>query len=164
MSIQYHIYAGDSAGGPVDYTAPIATVSGTTYVDARARIVTDAGGVDVTGRPNPPTGLTARATAGGTAALAWTYNPLGQPSAPTGFHVYRGVGAVDYTTPVATVAYSPGLRSYRATISGLTHGTDYLIGVRAYNAAAEEPNAVTVGVTGDTTGPDAVDDLGATVV
>jgi hypothetical protein len=192
MSIRYHIYANSGIGDAVDYSTPIGDTATTTFsppaltvpgdytfavrpydtvsgledqnVDARVRIVTDAAGVDVTGRPNPPTGLTARATAGGTAALGWTYNPLGEPGTPTHFHVYRGIGAVDYTTPIATIDYSPALRSYRATISGLAHGTTYLIGVRAFNATSEEPNTVTVVVTGDTTGPDAVDDLGATVV
>ena len=40
-------------------------------------------------------------------------------------------------------------------------GVTYVIGVRAYNATAEEPNTMTVTVTADATGPEPVDSLTA---
>src|SRR5690349_11807576 len=118
MTIQYRIYSNNNAGGPVDYSAPVATVSGltwdtpalplssdTTYavraydtasgledanVDARVRIVIDASGADVSARPNPPSHLTAEPRAGGKVMVTWQYNPGGQGAAPTGFRVYVG--------------------------------------------------------------------------
>ena len=43
--------------------------------------------------------------------------------------------------------------TFVADLSGLANGTTYTIGVRAYNATAEEPNTTTVTCTADSTGP-----------
>lgn len=189
----YHIYGNDSRGGPVDYTAVLATVTGTSWdsptlpeeavatfavrafdpdtgleeenVDARLTITLDDLGNDLTGLPNAPIGLAARASAGGTAVVTWHYNPGGQGSAPTVFRVYLGTPTPDYSTPAATVSYaSAGGRGYSATLSGLSGGTVYQVAVRAANASGEEPNTATVSVTGATVGPLAVESLTAVVV
>lgn len=192
MSIVYHVYANNGAGGPVDYTTILATVSGLTYtttalsfpgdytfavraydnvalieetnVDARVRLVLDSSGNNVTGRPNAPTGLTALATAGGGASLAWQYNPGAQGGAPTGFHVYAGSPTPSYGSPVATVPYATGRAVFTAQLSGLTGGTTYQVVVRAYNAVAEEPNTNDVSFVAATAGPAAVDSLTGTAV
>lgn len=192
MATHYHVYASDGLGGPVDYSAAVATVSGLTWaspalaagsrwtfavrafdtvsgleesnLDARASVALDAARADVTGVPNPPTGLTARATAGGTARVTWAYNPGGQGGAPTGFRVYAGTPAVGYATPAATVAYSAGSPSFSATLAGLTDGAAYVVAVRSYNATAEEANTSTVTLTADATGPSQVPSLVATVI
>lgn len=115
--IEYRIYRNDGAGGPVDYSAPIATVSALGYradpippgsdvtfavrardaatgleernTDATARIATDAAGADRTHRPASPVGLTVRATAGGRAKVEW-FQPgaARKEEAPTEFRVY----------------------------------------------------------------------------
>mgnify|MGYP003532320853 FL=1 len=196
MATHYHVYANDHAGGPVDYGSVVATVTvGTTYaaaalststdttfavrafdsvsgheeknVDCRVRIVIDAAGVDVTGRPNAPYGLRARATAGGGATAEWAYNSASQGGAPTGFKVWLTLGDTPnyVASPAATVAYSTGTPYFRATLTGLTDATEYVVAVRAYNAAGNETNtSATSLVVGDSTGPDSVDDLTATAV
>jgi len=195
LSTRYHVYKNDGAGGPVDYSTVVASVtSGTAYVgsalalssdttfavraydsvsgleednvDCRVRIVVDGSGADVTGRPNAPTNLTARATAGGGAVVEWSYNPRSQGGVPTGFKVWLTSGPTpNYgVSPAATVAYSPGKIHFRAELSGLADGTSYVVAVRAYNSVGTETNTVvTANVTGDSTGPDAVDGLTATI-
>jgi hypothetical protein len=192
MSISYHVYSGDTSGGPVDYSAPVATVSTLTWdtpalaantvvtyavrafdtvsgleeqnVDARVTIRVDAAQADVTGLPNAPTGLTATPGAGATARVAWQYHPGGQGGAPTGFRVYAGTPTPDYGTIAATVPYSAGRSAYLATLPGLTNGSVYQVAARAYNAIGTESNAVVASFTADGTGPDPVDGLTATVV
>jgi len=101
VGTSYHVYAGDGAGGPVDYATPLATVAGTTWaspplampsdnkfavrafddvtgleesnVDAQVRIRVDAAGNDISGLPNAPLGLAARPTANGGARVTWAY-------------------------------------------------------------------------------------------
>ena len=70
-----------------------------------------------------------------------------------------------YGTPAATVSFQSAIAgTFVANISGLKNGVTYLVGVRAYNATAEEPNTTTVAVTADSVGPTAVLDLAATGV
>lgn len=194
MSTRYHVYANDGAGGPVDYSSVVASVtSGTTYVasalalssdttfavraydsvsgleednvDCRVRIVVDGSGADVTGRPNAPTNLTARATAGGGAVVEWSYNPRSQGGAPTSFKVWAtSGGSVNYAvSPATTATYRVGTLRFSATLSGLPDGTSYAIGVRAHNASGDETNTLATSVKGDSTGPSAVDGLTATI-
>ena len=193
MSLQYRVYRNDAAGGPVDLSSPVATVSGLTWTapaltppadvtylvraydtvsgleddngDARVRVVLDASGNDLTARPAPPSGLSVRATAGGTARVSWTH-ALARMPAPTGFKVYVGAGSVSYASPAGTVAYSPGNpgKTYGFTLTGLTGGTLYRVGVRAYNGAGEEPNTESVPVTALSSGPSAVVSLAVTAI
>jgi hypothetical protein len=192
MATNYRIYSGGMSGGPVDYSTPVATVSGLSWVtpalpanaivtyavrafdtvsgleepniDARVTIRVNASQADVTGLPNAPTGLTATPAAGATARVAWQYNPGGQGGAPTGFRVYRGTPAVDYGTVAATVPYSAGVAAYVATLSGLVDGSIYTVAVRAFNAVGTESNATVATFTADGTGPDPVNGLTATVI
>ena len=54
--------------------------------------------------------------------------------------------------------------TFVANLIGGVNGTTYTIGVRAYNATAEEPNTNTVNVTALSVGPTAVIDLTATAI
>ena len=194
MATQYHVYANDHAGGPIDYGTPVATVAGLIWtsgtlsagsdslyavrafdtvstleesnVDAVARLVLDASRVDITNRPGTPKDLTARPTAGGGCRVTWSYSPIAGGAAPTSFKVWNTVGtSVNYAAaPAATVPYSAGQVLYHADLAGLSDGTQYAIGVRAVNALADDGNTVQVLVTGDATGPAAVDGLAATLV
>lgn len=192
MAIEYRVYGNGGAGGPVDYSAPLAAVSALTWaspplaageswtfavraydttsaleesnVDARASLLLDAALADVTGRPNAPTGLTARAAAAGSIVATWSYNPGGQGGAPTGFRAYAGSPTVSYGAPIATIPYSDGTRSFSATVAGFAGGSTVAVAVRAYNAAGEEPNATTATAVADATGPLPVESLTATVV
>lgn len=194
MAVQYHVYANDHAGGPVDYTAAVATVAGLTWtsgalaagsdtlyavraydtvsgleesnVDAVVEIQLDASRIDVTRRPGSPANLTGRTTAAGGCRVEWTYSPLAGGAAPTQFRVYRTAGTVVNfaASPTTTVPYSAGQSSFHADLTGLTDGATYAIGVRAANAYAADTNTAQVLVIGDTTGPLAVDGLAAALV
>lgn len=101
--------------------------------------------------------------------VEWGYPISGtqaRATAPTGFHVYIGTGgAPSYGSPAATVLFTSGIiNSFGASLTGLTGGTTYQIGVRAYNAVAEEPNTAFVSVTADSAGPAPVDSLTGTAV
>lgn len=191
MATQYHVYGNDGAGGPVDYSTPIgttatlsfsppalATPSDNTFAvrafdtvstleelntDCRVRIVIDASGVDITTRPNAPSDLAAVPTAGGGARVSWSYNAAGQGGAPTSFKVWLTVGGVvNYgVAPSATATYSSGRWFYSVDLTGLVHGTDYAVGVRATNATGDELNTLSTSVRGDNTGPDPVENLAA---
>lgn len=185
MSLVYQIFANDGAGGQVDYTTVVATVSSlsqamsalalgsdTTFavrahntvtgftdknVDAQARIILDGSGNDVTNRPLAPPHLRAMSQAGGSVAIEWLWPFNTRSKTPTGFHVYLGTsGTVNYGTVKATVPYIAGRPAYRAVITGLTDGTAYVAGVRAYNAIGEEPNTSSVSFTADATPPASV--------
>jgi Concanavalin A-like lectin/glucanases superfamily len=192
--VWYHVYANTGAGDPINYVTPVATVNGLTWtssplsyagnwkfavrafyypngleeqnLDCEIELILDSGGNDITNRPVAPTGLRALAVAGGNIKIEWSYpNPPIPAQTPTGFHVYSGVGSLSYATPTQTVSYGSSImNTFTAILSGLTNGTTYMIGVRAFNATAEEPNTATVTCTSDATGPTAVQSLTAVAV
>jgi hypothetical protein len=116
--VSYHVYANTGIGDPINYSSPVATLSGTLTwtsaplaypgtwkfgvrafwpmsgleeqnVDAVAKIVLTSNGIDVTNQPLPPTGLRVLAMAGGALRVEWCYASNTTPSRlPTGFHVY----------------------------------------------------------------------------
>ena len=74
-------------------------------------------------------------------------------------------GTPNYAVPAATVLYSAGLfNTFQVNLVGLSDGTQYTIGTRAYNASGEEQNTAVVTVTADATGPAAVSSLTATAI
>jgi Fibronectin type III domain len=189
--LAYHVYANTGAGDPIDYATPIAAVSGTAWtsgtlaapgtwsfgvrafdgngeeqnLDCAVVIVLDGNGNDITNRPAPPVGLRAFATAGSSIRVEWFYPPTNGSKAPTGFDVYCTAGPISYSSTAATVAFNAGvLSTFVTNISGLTGGTTYSIGVRAYNASGAETNTVVISVVADATGPAAVDSLVATAI
>jgi hypothetical protein len=191
--MNYHVYS-NGGSGPIDYAAPIATVAGLSWasgplaapgdwkfgvrafdpatgleeqnLDCAVRIVLDTMGKDVTDRPLPPVGLRAFPLSGGAARVEWSYPPTRGAKAPAGFHVYIGTGGTPgYSAPIATVAYSSGLlNSFVANLSGLSGGTAYSAGVRAYNASGEEANTTAVSFTAATAGPSPVGSLTAAAI
>lgn len=189
MSLQYRVYVG--VNGPPDYSSPAVTTSSLTAsigpfggsstvvavvrafdavsgledtsTDARVVVLIDSEGEDATGFPLAPVGLSVRATAGGNAIVSFS-EPLN--GGARGFHVFIGTPVPDYSTPVASIAYdrgSPGA-PLSATISGLSDGVTYAVGVRAFNAIGEEQNTTVAFVTGKSTGPLAVVPLSASAV
>ena len=150
MSIQYHLYGNNGAGGPIDWTTIIATTSSLSYtpaalalssdtsfgvraynaalsleesgVTATVRIPLDGSGNDLSVLPNAPTALTVQQTPAGLTAT-WLYQPVGQGSRPTGFKVWlTAAGSVDYTaSPAVTVSY--GNSGPNATYSAVIPGT-----------------------------------------
>jgi hypothetical protein len=184
-AVGYNIYANTGIGDPINYLVPIATVHTLSYttnslsypgywkiavrafnaygeeknLDCEIDLILDGSGNDITGRPLPPVGLRAFATAGGGIRVEWAYPGINRAKLPTGFHVYKGTGGTpNYGSPAATISYSSGIaKNFVANLAGLTNGTAYTIGVRAYNAVAEEPNTSTVTVTASSVGPAAVD-------
>lgn len=196
MAIQYHVYANDGAGGPVDTVTPVATVSGLSWLSpallpgsdwtwlvraydtvsgleernltAKVRVKLDGSGNDVTNVPNPPRALSARPRAGGSLRVDWVYVANGQAAAPSGFRVWLTAGgSVDYgAAPAATVPAhgSNPIRRYSATLSGLTDGATYSVGVRSYNASGAETNTVALTVVGSSVPPADVQDLAGSAV
>ncbi len=192
MATEYHVYANTGAGDPINYSSPIATVSSLTWtssglshpgtwsfgvrafdtvsgleeqnLDCALTCVLNSSGQDITSQPVAPSGLRAFALAGGSVRIEWMYVVVSGSNAPTGFHVYIGTGAtVNYSSAAATVLFDSGIANAFATnLTGLTGGIAYTIGVRAYNAVAEESNTNTVTVTADAAGPVAVVSLTAT--
>jgi hypothetical protein len=132
-------------------------------LDCSVTIVLDASGQDITNQPPAPVGLRAFATAGGAIRVEWISPPTTVVQQPQGFHVYFGTGGTpNYASPAATVLFAAATANTFATnLTGLTDGITYTIGVRAYNAIAEETNTNTVTVTADATGPNAVVSLTA---
>lgn len=179
--VSYRIFANDGAGGPVDYgtvlatTATLAWTSGPlapdtdwTFAvraydslwgledrntDARVRVRIGPAGEDLTGLPNPPIHLTARAGANGAIIAEWRYNAAGQGAPPVGFRVYRGTPTVSYTTPVATILFGDDRMPYATTLAGGLDATAYEVSVRSYNATGEESNTAAVSVTARVAGP-----------
>jgi hypothetical protein len=186
MATAYHVYINTGAGDPIDYATPAATVTTLTWtssalsdpgtwsfglrafdtisgleeqnLDCTVTITLDSSGRDITNQPLSPLGLRAFPRSGGSVRLEWSYPVINRAKVPTGFHVYKGgAGLPDYTSPAATVLFLAGVvNTFVSDLSGLTDGTAYSIGVRAYNATAEESNTYTVTVTADSTGPSAV--------
>ncbi len=122
-TLSYAIYCGDTSGGPVDYSTPVATTPGLVYVaapqsagtirrwavratdistgleekntDATVTLVIDALGADVSDVPRAPTFPTATASGSTGAVVTWNYlQPPGPTSPPTGFKVWATVGGV----------------------------------------------------------------------
>lgn len=191
MATGYHIYTNTGAGDPINYASPAATVSALTWtsptlsfpgtwsfgvrafdtesgleeqnLDCSVTMSLESSSQNITNQPLPPAGLRALPLAGGSVRLEWPYPVVNRARVPTGFHVYMGTGGTpDYSTPTETVSFGAGLaNTFVANLSGLTDGTTYSIGVRAYNATAEETNTNTVAVTADASGPSAVVSLTA---
>lgn len=122
MAVHYRIFANDGAGGPLDVTTPVATVTpGTTWVvspapaagedwtflvraydtvtglddgnvEARVNISLDAGGTDLATAPAAIQGLGARAGADGSAIVSWAFPTNALGGAPTGFRVWATAG------------------------------------------------------------------------
>lgn len=190
MATSYNVYKNNGSSGPVDYTTVVANVSALTYtasalsfpsdttfairatdgtnvetnVDARVRIVLDASGNDITGVPNSVGMISAIANASGSIRVDWVYRTPESGPVPTGFDVWATLGtSVNYAaSPNATAVRSIGVSRYSATITGLTGGTQYTIGVRAFNAVGTESNTNSATVFPVTTAPVTVDSLAAT--
>jgi hypothetical protein len=177
-------------GDPINYSVPIATILGYSNVtwtggnlsypgiwsfgvrafnpygielnlDIQVTIILDSNGNDITNRPLAPLGLRAIPTISGGIRVEWMPAiTMAAPMLPTGFHVYAGIGSPNYTTPVATVAYTPYFANiFTANLSGLMSSTTYSIVVRAYNSVAEEPNTNVVTAITVAAGPSQVQSL-----
>ena len=193
MAIVYQVFSNGGSGGPVDYSTPIATVSGTSYTtgalaapgvyrfavrakdtatgladantQATVRVALDASGVDVGGVPNPPFAAVARPTAGGGCLVAWTYFAAGQAAPPANFLVYLTAGTTPaLTTPAATVPYRPGASGYSCQLGGLADATTYTVAIVSVGATAIASDAATATVVGDATPPADVESLAASAV
>ena len=188
MVIEYHIYANDGAGGPVDYANPIGSTSGPTFLteplavstdttfavrafdaesgleeentDARVRIILDTAGSDISARPAPPIGLTIEATVGGGVRVRWMTPKSVLFGRPLGYRVYLGWPSPDFEAPALQVPAIDG-RDHVVDLPPLLDGRMIQVCVRAYNATCEEPNTTFVAIAVDATGPDQVELLTA---
>ena len=158
--IRYHVYAGDTAGGPIDYSAPVATVDGTTWtgpavapgsarrfgvrafdaatgleernLDAAVTVARDATGVDTGRLPPAPGVLMATPVAGGKVRLDWAW------IAPMGTLADRfDLVADGSATPFATI-YGGMSGRYSATAI-MPPGTAFIGVVAVVNGVASRP-------------------------
>ena len=132
--------------------------------DAVVRIVVDGSGNDVTNRPAPPQGLTARPTKAGGVRLTWAYPRKPAGGVPTLFDVFLNAGSVVNwaASPVHTEGYAGGF--YSVDIPGLSDGVTYAVGVRARNASGSSANTDSLTFAADATAPSPVDSLSGTLV
>jgi hypothetical protein len=171
MAIVYNIYANNGAGGPVNYSKPIATTSSLSYApgaltpssdttfavraldtvsnleeantDARVRIVLDGSGNDLSGVPNSPQSVVLSALAAGACQVTWAYVPALSVGTPTGFQVFLSQGqTVDYSSPAMTVPYVSGQFGYTCTLAGPYAFSSYSATVRAVNASGSDGNTI----------------------
>lgn len=177
MATRYHLYSGDHAGGPIDYSVPVGDVFGTVFDtlalpkpsrtwfglrawddrtgleeqnrDVIVLVALDAAGNDVSREPAAPLALTATPRGADGLEVRWRY--MAQPSKPEPDHylVWATPGAtVDYTQPPAALPlYLPGRVDYVSQLAGLAGGQLYAVGVRAALGPAVESNAVQVQAT-----------------
>ena len=138
----FHVYIASCGPGTLSPVAPVARAGTQSYANCSVRWIGDA-----KGRPTTPI---AAMTASRPGSARW-----------------RGAigSSLDYAAPAATVSYQSAIAgSWVANLAGLTSGVTYTIGVRAYNATAEEPNTNVVTVTADAVGPSSVVSLTAAAV
>ena len=188
-SVQYALFS-NAGSGNVNYDVVIATTYGLTYttaplahaatwiwavraenaygreqnIDAVAEFELNSAGADISDSPPGPTGLRACPIKAAALRVEWTAQPVAGPSAPLGYHIYLNPSpALSYALPTATVLAGTVLPggSFSVDVPGLLNGVQYLIGVRAYNAVAEEANTNTVTATPDSEGPSQVTGLSA---
>jgi hypothetical protein len=194
MAIVYQVFSNGGTGGAIDYTMPIATVSGTSYTtgalavsgdyrfavramdtvtglseantQAVVRIALDAAGNDVGQVPNPPFALAVRPTSGGGCLVAWTYFTAGQAAAPTDFLIYLTAGASpSLATPAATVPYQAGVLAYSCQLGGLADATTYTVAVVSRGASDLLTSTAAIAtVVGDATPPGDIEALAAVAV
>ena len=177
MPTRYHLYSGDHAGGPIDYSVPIGDVFGTVFdtpalpkpsrtwfglrawddqtgMEEQNRDVTvfvalDAAGNDVSREPAAPLALTATPRGADGIEIRWRY--MAQPNKPEPDHyqVWATPGVtVDYAQPaVALPLYMPGRLDYVSPLTGLLAGQLYAVGVRAALGPAVEQNTMQVQAT-----------------
>jgi hypothetical protein len=165
MAIRYHVYTNDGAGGPIDYSTPVADVSGTSWVIPPAptsethaafgvRAYDDASGleernvdvvvrldIDDLGDPIPATPAApgyVRAEPAGVGELAVTWLLPAHGPRPTSCRVYGGTPTVSYGAPLATVDPGPAPAA-TARLTGLTPGATYQVAVRLVGAGGEGP-------------------------
>jgi hypothetical protein len=190
-AVSYHIYMNHGLGDPIDYEISVGAATGTTWtsgplalpgvyrlavrafdasagleeanIDAAVELRLDPGGADVTGVPDPPLGLRAFPLAAGAVRVEWTAPVTDPRRKPLGFHIYLQptVGSGPPAL-ISTVAWSQGrLGWFSTSLAGLADGSSYSIGVGAYNAVGEDPDARVVIVQADANPPALVDDLAA---
>jgi hypothetical protein len=133
-----------------------------TNVDVVVSLDLNASRRDITNRPVPPEHLTVDPIPGG-AVVHWSYPFTAAANRPTDFRVYAGTPTPDYGTILADVAYiRSSIAVFRATLTGLTPGVTYRVGVRASNATDEEDNTTVASVTIPASAPANVDSLAGT--
>jgi hypothetical protein len=173
MPIIYRIYSNHGTGGPVDYSTPVATTAGITYVtdplppasdstfvvrafdtitnleeantEARVQVVVGADGQDLSDLPKAPHALSISPTFGGGCRVSWAFAPAGTNGLPVGFYVYltKGQIAVD-STPTATVPFVAGRIGYSYTLPGPFSPATYSASVRSFNNVGVEANTQSV--------------------
>lgn len=130
-------------------------------ISQAVRVLLDSG--SETAYPAAPRDIQASAVESGKIKVRFLYDPYYEENGPGAADEARiywngGSGAVDWSTPKATVNMSgPTEAAYLSWTSGaLTDGTSYKFGVRIANSAGDETqNTGTASATADTDTPDA---------
>jgi hypothetical protein len=172
MAIAYRIYSNGGTGGPVDFSAPVATTADLGFVTqalapstdstfavraydtdtgleeantaAQARVVLDGQGQDVTRRPNAPHAVCLAPSAGGGFRVSWAFRPDPRCGVPDGFKVSLARGATATgAAAVATIGYVPGQAGYSCVLPGPIALATYTAVVESYNAVGTDGGTAT---------------------
>jgi hypothetical protein len=107
--------------------------------EAQVRIVIDADGADVTGRPNPPNAVGIATAQGGGCRVYWAYRLDPRYGTPEGFSVKLApAGAAPGSALVGTVPYVSGQVSYSWGFPGPFAFATYTAVVASYNATGTD--------------------------
>jgi hypothetical protein len=176
MVVRYNIYAGNSQGGPVDYSVRVATVDGLSWqtaplpvpsrtrfgirawddatgleeqnIDCVYEIIINDQGVNVSERPPAPIGIQVEARGTDGLLVRWTYLYRPPLPDPDSFVLrVQASGTMDFNLPGVLVApFVNGQSQYQATIAGLISGASYAVSVRSALGPAEDENATVLNV------------------
>lgn len=123
----------------------------------RVRVLFDDDGGLIGLAPHAPTLLCVEPLAGGRFRLSWRYDETHQEVAPAEFRLYNDAaspGAVNYSSPVASVPYRFRAGDFAYVSEPFAHGTRVTWAVRARSAAGvEERNTATATGAADVEGP-----------
>jgi hypothetical protein len=186
------IYIGDNAGGPVDYSTPFGETAADNValpplapggsrrvavrfldsdtgleelnVDANIILYVSDTGMDMSVVPPSPAGMEVRETGPGAALVTWQYHLRADDETPDAWDVYATGGvAVDYASPVGSVAHDVNATRYSFALTGYPAGSPVAVAVRSRKGAAHDPNSVQSAWTPTAT-PGAATRLSASVV
>jgi hypothetical protein len=125
----------------------------------------EADGDMILAAPNKPMNLTLERLADAKMRLCWRYTAIGQEVPPSGFNIYVDSGSgFNFGSPDAVKNVPGGNGEYSWTSASLVNGQRYKFCVRAFRSGeGETQNTDYVSGIADSVGPDAIEDIWATV-
>lgn len=184
----YRIFSNNGFGGSIDYSSPIAEISGLEWtsdalpagssfrfgvrsydpangledenLDAAVTLIINSEGRDATRIPRSPLGLRVLDQGGGSVRLEWTIVDASAPNRATHFHVYIAQDAVtDFSSPIVVPLSALRGDVVATEVHDLPEGRRHVAIVRAVNSYGDDGNMHSIHFTADRTPPASVDGL-----